>query len=271
MALALHTPAAPLSAFVANLWSLSDAPLHARERIVPSGTLELVINLDQDEFRIYDSLETSQFRRFSGAVVSGAYDSFFVIDTAQHSSVIGVHFKPSGALPFLKLPPGTLAGTHVDLDALWGAAARELRETLCATRDPARRFQILEAALLAQLGRPFRRHAAVQTALRELGRGTAVRDIVDQVGLSHRRFIELFSAEVGITPKLFGRIQRFQRASRLTQGQPSLDWSKIAAECGYFDQSHLIRDFMAFSGFSPEQFLRHSLPLVKENHLALLV
>src|SRR6187549_2802297 len=99
MALALHTPGAPLSAFVANLWSLSDAPSHARERIVPSGTLELVINLDQDEFRIYDSLETSQFRRFSGAIVSGAYDSFFVIDTAQHASIIGVHFKPSGALP----------------------------------------------------------------------------------------------------------------------------------------------------------------------------
>ena len=267
---AVHTPPAPLSAFVANLWSLSDAPSHARERIVPSGTLELVINLDEDEFRIYDSLESSPFRRFPGAIVSGAYDRFFVIDTAEHASVIGVHFKPSGAAPFLGLPPGALAGTHVDLETLWGPAARELREMLCSARTTPRRFQILETALMAQLTRPFRRHGAVQAALGELGRGTAVREIVGQVGLSHRRFIEVFSAEVGITPKLFGRIQRFQRASAVTHGLESPDWSTIAAECGYFDQSHLIRDFMAFSGFSPADFLCHSLPLVKENHLAVL-
>ena len=90
------------------------------------------------------------------------------------------------------------------------------------------------------------------------------------MGLSHRRFIEVFSAEVGLTPKLYGRIQRFQRASASTQGQPLPDWSKIAAECGYFDQSHLIRDFMAFSGLSPAEFLRHSRPLTKENRLPLL-
>jgi AraC-like DNA-binding protein len=270
MVSAVYTPAAPLSAFVANLWSLSDAPSHAKERIIPSGTLELVFNLHEDEFRIYDSLESSRFRRFSGAIVSGAYDRFFVIDTAEHASVIGVHFKPSGAWPFLELPPGELARTHVDLETLWGQAARELREMLCAADSPARRFHILEAALFARLNRPIKRHAAVPTAVDALRRGTAVHDVVDQVGLSHRRFIEVFSAEVGITPKLFGRIQRFQRASELARGQASPDWSEVAADCGYFDQSHLIRDFMAFCGVSPAEFLRHSLPLVKENHLAVL-
>jgi AraC-like DNA-binding protein len=267
---AVHTPAAPLSAFVANLWSLSDAPSHAKERIVPSGTLELVINLHEDEFRIYDSAESSKFQRFSGAIVSGAYDRFFVIDTAEHASVVGVHFKPSGAWPFVELPPGELARTHVDLETLWGKAARELREMLCAAHTPARRFQILETALLARLNRPLKRHTAVHGALAALGRGTAVRDVVDQVGLSHRRFIEVFSAEVGITPKLFGRIQRFQRAAAIARDQASPDWCHVAAECGYFDQSHLIRDFIAFSGFSPAEFLRHSLPIVKENHLPLL-
>jgi AraC-like DNA-binding protein len=267
---ALHTPAAPLSAFVANLWLLSDAPGHAKERIVPSGTLELVINLHEDEFRIYDSTEGRQFRRFSGAIVSGAYGSFFVIDTAEHASVIGVHFKPSGALPFLGLPPGGRSNSQVNLEALWGPPARQLRAMLCSARTPARRFQILESALLARLANPTRQHAAVQIGLRELHGGTSVGDVVAQVGMSHRRFIELFTAEVGITPKLFARIRRFQRASALTRNLASPDWSNIAAECGYFDQSHLIRDFIAFSGFSPDKFLRHSLARLKENHLALL-
>jgi AraC-like DNA-binding protein len=265
-----HTPGAPLSAFVANLWSLSDAPLHSKERIVPSGTLELVINLNEDEFRIYDADDDLRFRRFSGAIVSGAYDGFFVIDTAEHASVIGVHFKPSGALPFLGLPPGALTSSHVDLEALWGPPARRLREMLCAARGPARRFQILESALLARLTRPVRQHAAVQIALEELGRGTSVREVVALVGLSHRRFIEIFAAEVGITPKLFARISRFQRASALTRNLASSNWSSLAVECGYFDQSHLIRDFVAFSGFSPDDFLRHSIVQSKENHLALL-
>lgn len=266
---AVHTPAAPLSTFVSNLWSLSDAPSHARERIVPSGAFELVINLHEDEFRIYESSESERAQRFSGVMVSGAYRRFFVIDTREHASVMGVHFKPGGALPFLGHPPGLFSDSHVDLEMLWGARAREIRERLCSAPTLPLRFQILEAALLEWLSRPRRRHGAVRVALVELERGTRVGEIVQQVGLSHRRFSELFTAEVGMTPKLYGRVQRFQRASRLARRQSSPDWSRLAAECGYFDQSHLIRDFVAFSGFSPEQFLRHSTQHVKEGHVAL--
>jgi len=267
---AKHTPAAPLAPFVANLWSLNDEPRHAKERIIPSGTLELVINLAEDEFRIYDALDSESCRRFSGAIVSGAYEKFFVIDTAQHASVIGVHFKPNGAYPFLGIPPGALAATHVDLETLWGSPARELRHMLCLARTPAHRFQILEKALMARLTRPTRQHDAVAVAVNQLHGGTPVRDVVEHAGLSHRRFIEIFTAQVGMTPKLFSRVQRFQRASSLTLRQGSPDWSNVAVECGYCDQSHLIRDFIAFSGFSPVDFLRHSVPELKENHLALL-
>lgn len=266
---AVHAPAAPLSAFVANLWSLSDAPSHAKERILPSGTLELVVNLSEDEFRIYDTTAGERFQRFSGAMVSGAYDRYFVIDTAAHASIIGVHFKPGGAWPFLGVPAGALGANHLDLETLWGTAARELREALCCCRSPTQRFQLLEAALLARLGRPIRRHAAVQVALAELSRGSPVGDVMANVGLSHRRLVEVFTAEVGMTPKLFGRIQRFQRAAALTH-RATPDWSRLAAECGYFDQSHLIRDFVAFTGLRPTELVSHSSPLVKENHLPLL-
>src|SRR5688572_22765902 len=117
-------PTAALSGWVDKLWCLSDAPCHARERIVPSGTLELVINLYEDEIRIYDTVDAPHCRRLSGAVVSGAYDRFFVIDTREHASVIGVHFTPGGAAPFIGLPAGALANTHVDLETLWGTSAR---------------------------------------------------------------------------------------------------------------------------------------------------
>ena len=95
------TPTRPLADFVERFWQISDAPPHLRERIVPSGTIEMVVNLREDELRIYDSTEPARCRRFSGAIVSGAYGASFLIDPQQHASAIGVHFKPGGAFPFL--------------------------------------------------------------------------------------------------------------------------------------------------------------------------
>jgi hypothetical protein len=102
-----YRPVPPLKGLVENLWSLSDAPAHTRERIMPSGTIELVINLDEDEFRIYGAAGSKPPKRFPGAMVSGAYSGPFVIDTREHASIMGVHFAPGGALPFLGAPLGT--------------------------------------------------------------------------------------------------------------------------------------------------------------------
>jgi AraC-like DNA-binding protein len=265
-----YHPGPPLDAFVENLWSLSDAPPHARERILPSGTLELVINLHEDEFRIYDAAESRPPRRFPGVIVSGAYRGPFVIDAEEHASVIGVHFAPGGALPFLGAPPGHLAGAHLDLETLWPRQVSELRDRLCEARSPARRFRILENALVARLRHPFEHHRAVRAALEHIARpGVAVAEVADRVGLSHRRLIEVFTAEVGVPPKLFGRLQRFQRAMAVVQQAGSVDWARLAIGAGYYDQSHLIRDFGEFSGFSPADLLRHRSDRVKVNHVAL--
>jgi hypothetical protein len=99
------------------LWYCNDSPPHSRERVLPNGTTELVINLREDEFRIYDRLDRDRFARYSGAMVSGTYDRFFVIDPAQHASIIGVHFKPGSAFPFFAPPATELVSRHVDLEA----------------------------------------------------------------------------------------------------------------------------------------------------------
>jgi AraC-like DNA-binding protein len=266
----LHTPSPPLSSFIDTLWSLSDAPAHARERIIPSGTLELVINLHEDEFRIYDPIEVERCRRFSGAIVSGTYRECFVIDTREHASVIGVHFRPGGAVPFLGVPPGTLADTHVDLHGLWGAGADELRDRLCSAATTPQRFRILEDALTARLRRPFRAHDAVPVALQHFARSrTSVGEVATTVQLSHRRFIEVFTAEVGMTPKSYARVRRFQHTLLMARRSVAPDWAQLALEGGYCDQSHLIRDFVAFSGFSPAELFRHRNDRVKDNHVAL--
>jgi AraC-like DNA-binding protein len=274
-----YTPVSPLLDFVDDFWLYDGyTQQHFKERILPSGTIELVINLRDDELRIYDAAQPERYNRFSGALVSGAYAGFFVIDTAEEASIMGVHFKPGGAFPFLGLPVGELADAHVNLETLWGRSAVELRERLCGAATPLERFHLLEEALLANLFRPLEHHYAVPTALDAFGQTDTcptVRDVARHIGLSQRRFIQVFTEEVGLTPKLFSRVRRFQRTIALARQTTAPDWARLAVDCGYFDQSHLIRDFLMFSGLSPSDYLRRQNYLrqhgvhIKRNHFPL--
>jgi len=264
-----HRPSEPVSRFVDYLWWLSDSPAHAHERIVPTGTPELVINLHDDAFDIRSAPEAS-VRRFSGAMVSGCYSKYFVIDTRAHASLLGVHFKPGGARAILGLPLSELADRHVDLEVLWGPRARELRERLGNAARIEARFQIIESELRKRLPRDSQlgAHPAVTIALHHLANERhPVGEIARELGLTGRRFIELFGAEVGMTPKLYGRVQRFQSALRHSR-RAGPQWTELALDAGYYDQSHLIRDFVSFSGFSPSELLCHAAPAPKEHHLA---
>ncbi|MCC2672322.1 MAG: hypothetical protein K0Q72_4794 [Armatimonadetes bacterium] len=265
-------PAPPLDAFISRLWCCSDAPAHPRERILPSGTMELVVNLRNDEIRVYDPAHPNRCRRYSGALLSGAYSRYFVIDPHVHASIIGVHFRAGGAAPFLGLPAGEVADTHLDLEALWGKSALELREQLCLASDPQARFTLLEEALLARLPSAERNHHCVPAALQALdaaGDGELrVGEVARRLGLSNRRFIQVFTVAVGLTPKRYHRIRRCRRVRELVQHLPAPDWADVALECGYFDQSHLIHDFREFSGFTPAEYQRRQSHRLLPNHVS---
>jgi AraC-like DNA-binding protein len=263
-----HPPIPALRAHVEYLWTLSDTPGHARERIVPSGTIELVINLQEDAFGIHDPFTRTE-RTFRGAIASGCYERAFEIDTRAHALVMGVHFKPGGAARLLGVPPGALANAHADLHDLWGRQAGELRDRLCAASTPRQRSDLLEHALLARLQDRGHRRAAVSAALAELDQPRiAVGQICRALGLSRRRFIEIFSEDVGMSPKRYSMVRRFQRALAIAQHTPSPAWSRIALACGYYDQPHLCRDWVELAGVPPAEFIGLRGIPVKENHLA---
>ena len=268
-----YTPSPPLAEFVERLWLLSDAPAYSKERIAASGTIDLGINLHENEFRVYDPAKPEQSKRFSGAVVSGTHSGPYVIDPRELVSVMGVRFRPGGAFPFLRTPASELADAHVDLETLWGASAKELRERLCVAKTSAERLDLLEQALVAHLSRPLERHYAVRFALDAFGRadsGLAVRDVARDAGLSQRRFIQLFAREVGMAPKLFCRVRRFRQTLETVRRTAAPDWGRVAVDCGYYDQSHLIHDFRFFSHLSPTEFVRQRSECVVQNHATLV-
>jgi AraC-like DNA-binding protein len=252
-------PGPRLADFVDFYWWFENSPRpHGLERLLPTGTMGLIVNLDEDAARIYDEERPGEIQRFRGAVVSGAYAGTFVIDTAAQRAVAGVQFKPGGAFPFFGGPANEFRECHAGLDDVWGTRAYELRERLLAAPTPEAKFAVFETMLLARLGKYEGRHRAVAFALNEfhaLPHIRTVGEVTDAIGLSPRRFIERFTEEVGLPPKLYCRIQRFQNVLKSIHDGRTPVWADVALGGGYYDQAHFIRDFKTFSGFTPTDYL----------------
>lgn len=252
-----HISIAPpplLAGFVERFWYSSGAPARQKVRVLPSGTVELVFNLGEDELGFHDEKRPGNCDSFSGAIFSGARGGPLIVDT--RARVMGVHFKPGGAFCFLGIPATEIADTHVDLESLWGRSAQDAREQLCGSAAPAKCFRVLERALVARLKNSAEEHRAVRAALEVFQRDAGdvkIRDLAAHLGLSQRRFIQVFSHQVGVTPKVFARVRRFQRALDRARSSVAPDWADIAAAGGYFDQSHLIHDFQRLCGLSPTE------------------
>lgn len=233
MVLIVHRrPAPPLSDFVALLWYWDGyAPAHGAERLLPSGTIEFVMNLDEGE-----------------PAFAGARSEFFTLPTTAMRSVIGAHFHPGGAFPFLGMPAGELQDLNIAMDDPF------LREAILEAPTAEARLDVLERALLARL-RGRERHPAVRFAVHELGRIQSVGVVTEQIGMSVRRFSDVFRDEVGLTPKVYSRVMRFQSVLQRVAAMREVDWADVALACGYYDQPHFIHDFRAFSGLTPTQYL----------------
>lgn len=256
-----YSPPAPLSAWVDLLWYYAGYQRgHAKERLLPTGTVELVLNLREDECRTYDPDDLERCHRSSGSVVVGAHSRYFVLDTAEQNDVIGIHFKPAGAFRFLGMPADAFRNAHVDLDAVWSETqVRILRERLLEAPTARAKVVVLEQALLDRLRNDHNEpDGAVMHALRCIELAPQLHTIArltERIGLSPKRFIGLFTRQVGLTPKVYCRVQRFQRVIQSVQKQQRVDWAGVAASCGYYDQAHFIRDFRAFSGLNPGTYL----------------
>jgi AraC-like DNA-binding protein len=253
-----YKPSAPLDRFVEVIWVMVSGPSpHTKERLLPDGSVEFVFDLNEGAFPIFSRENLDRREIFRGNVLCGPHSQPFAIDTSVGTSVAGIHFKPGGARPFLNLPFGELHNTHIWLDSLWGqAATNRVREQLLEAKTPESKARVLEQTLLAAAPVPSR-HPAVAFALNEfrmLPEAQKISDVTEKIGLSARRFIDLFRNEIGLTPKLFCRVRRFQKVLRqISAGQP-IDWTDLALKCGYFDQAHFIHDFRAFSGINPSTY-----------------
>jgi AraC-like DNA-binding protein len=253
-----YRPVPPLSSFIDQFWyARGYEPDRKRQSALPTGSVDLTFDLAADDLRVFANVADRVGMSFDGAVVHGAQSRYFVLDARRDVHVIGVHFLPGGGAALLGVNAQELTDRHIALSDIWGPRARTLREQLIDAPTPAARFALLEAEFRSRL-RPQRLvHPAISFALR--GMQTAPTDLrIAQVqaatGYSPRRFTTLFTDAVGLTPKLYSRINRLRSVvERVAQGG-ELAWADLASEYGYYDQSHLTRDFREFSGVTPGEY-----------------
>ena len=241
-----HVPAAPLSGFVELLWYWRghDVP-KSRERILPTGNAGLVINLGSG--------------RTSDSGISGAKSQSFIIQRTALDELLGIHFRRGGAFPFLGFPASELQDLDITIADLWGEQrANQLLSLLHGARSVEMKFRVIENWLMRTASRPLMHHPAVLFAMKEFRRDAGLQSsavVARKVNLSQRRFIEVFRDQVGLTPKLYCRIQRFQDVIMMASKQNEVDWLDVALSCGYFDQSHFNHDFREFCGLNPTEYL----------------
>lgn len=267
----LHLPAPPLERFVENFWFYAGyKPDHTIEKLLPDGAVEVVIDLTEPPKRLHDPVDLSRYREMRRAWISGMRTEYLVIGAELDSSMIGIRFRTEGAAPFIPFPASEIANRVVELDQVWGLESRLLREAILESRTITAKFRILERFLL-RIGRHrLEPRPEVTYALKRLGDlpgPIRVREVADEIGMSQKHLIMLFERHVGLKPKGMHRVLRFLRALEEIEGRAEVDWAMLALDCGFYDQSHFIREFQAFSGITPTAYaekrgdLRYYIPL----------
>lgn len=253
-----HIPSSPLNSYIDDLYYLDGPAPYSHLKNFPMPSIHLMVNFGQP-FTVSALDQAQPFATCSQSWWVGLFSACHVVNWPSTVQFFGIHFKPGGAAPFLQLPLSELHNQVVALDALWGPFANELRERLHEAPTIQAGFALFEQLLLARLYRGSPGLELVQHGLEEITHhhgGLSIRKLSDQLGISQNHLNTQFKRLVGISPKEFARLSRFFHVLRsIDPGQP-VDWTLIAHQAGFYDQSHFNKDFATFTGYNPTDYLR---------------
>jgi len=250
-----------LAPFVASIGYSEGLLPHTWELAMPSGTVQLLVNLDRDELHSYPATGAGNtgMQVTGGAALQGPFTHPMIIDTAEQREIIWVAFRFGGSYPLFGPEVATSRDLMIGLESLWGRDGATLRERVLEVPTVTGKLQAVQDALLTHAIRPLERDPAVAAAAAALHQGRTVAAAADSLGWAMKRLTRRFSEQVGLTPKRFARVRRFQRVLRRTADPVTpIDWAQLAVDCGFYDQAHLIHEFRAHAGSTPAAYAPRS-------------
>jgi AraC-like DNA-binding protein len=227
---------------------------------VPNGLGGLVINYE-NPYQVWN--ESGRWERVPYSFVAGQFTKNYTLRLSGQFGMVGVAFWPAGLSHLIGIPMSSFTNQRIDLNLVLVKEASQLEHQIRESKTGFQKMAILEKFLFKKLYKTPHKtdiiDSAVQTMLQQKGI-LSIRQLSDDLCISPRQFQRRFNEKVGISPKLFSRIKRFNYISNLAITL-STDWMDMVYEGGYYDQAHFIRDFCDFSGKKPAEYVNYNRAL----------
>lgn len=249
-------PSPLLAPYVKQYWFLKADDILPVQRIIPDGSICLVFHRGENMF------STSKNEVQPKSFLSGQSTGYSDLKQIGSVDMISVTFQPHGAKAFFELPVTELFESTISIEDISDPSIRELQSRLMDVPDVLSSVLLIEAFLIKRLriSKAYN-YKRMNTVMQSINAGQAdIMTLAETSCLSYKQFKRIFSEYVGANPKDFLRIVRFQKALHTMQTNPNINLTQLAFECGYYDQPHLIKEFKAFSGYTPSEYISMCAP-----------
>lgn len=253
-----HLPQGSLTAHADVMIYFQDfVPDHSIERVVPTGHVFLIFELDGYMRHTYDNDTLQPNADYTKVWISGMHKNYISISAHEQSSMFVVQFKPFGAYPYFHQPLENITEQVVPAENVLGKDVLQLRDDLVEAADATEKFALAEKWLNERYKADHEPPSELKQVITQLQEQPVsnLNHIVDTYPKTQKQLIDSFKKYVGLTPKYYQRILRFNELLQKMQQKEKVSWTDIAYSCGYSDQSHFIKEFRHFSGFNPEEFI----------------
>lgn len=256
-----YTPHSLLSDYVECYWSAysSKPPFREKESLIPDGTIELMFNFGDNYFHILED-EPAEIK---GSHVIGIRKAALSISQPGKQNFFCIRFRLGGIYPFFKLPGHLFAANIHTVQDLFGHQLRDLEEKLYHTTDNQTRVQITDQFLLQRLSFNDENYLFTRKCIPYLLRGHSIAQVAADLNTNYKKIERKFNQVLGVSPTELVKINRFNNALLTIYSCKLKSLTAVAYACGYYDQSHFIREFKQLTGFSPKAFLRQQFTIVQ--------
>ncbi|MEO8461721.1 MAG: AraC family transcriptional regulator [Chloroflexota bacterium] len=245
----------PVRRAVASIWYARGTVPYRRERIAPTGSTVAVFVLGDPIVASQTWPRATSVRATEGFLI-GPHDRSVINEPAGETVAVGIITTAVGCRPVFGLEPTRIAGQVLDLVESW-PAARDIRASLLRLTDPEEMLDLVAGHLTANIDLTDPGLDRCERAVALLGDDPTlpIASIARTVGVSHGHLDREFARIVALSPRRLARLLRVQRLLEGIDAHGAVAWASLAADLGWSDQSHLIRDVRRHTGVSPSWYV----------------
>lgn len=260
-------PISALLPYIESLWTIAataESALTRKARMPADSRATLMLNFTGESRLLADRGETHHID--TGATLLGAHSQSYVLEHDGDTDLIAIQFRPGGLAPFVGSDAGELTGQAIPLNLLWGSASNIMCEQIYEANGAVEKVALYQEALIGHFAE-VQYQSLILQSLEEIDstpRRISIERLAAQANLSQKQFERVFEHLVGMMPKRYVRLARFQKlVSWLNRHAGVVNWANLAARFGYYDHSHMVKDFQAFAGTTPGDFLAATSGIVE--------